>query len=90
MKKSGGVVRMIGIQQAYVVSLYALLLIAIVMAALALERFGQLGTLSVLAVMAASGLPWLTSRVRADGEADDTPKNERIADGAGADARDER
>lgn len=90
MNKSGGVVRAVAIQHAYIVSLFTLLLIAIVMAALAVERGGQQGTLSVLAVMAASGLPWLTGRVRADGEADDTPKDKRIADGAGADARDER
>lgn len=89
MNKSGGVVRAVANRQAYVF-VYALILVAVAVAALAVERFGQQGTLSVLAVMAASGLPWLTGRVRADGEADDTPKDERIADGAGADARDER
>lgn len=87
MKKSGGVVRAVAIEHACV---YALLLIAIVMAALAVERGGQQGTLSVLAVMAASGLPWLAGRVRADGDTDDIPKDERVADGAGTGARDER
>ena len=83
MNKSGGVVRAVVNWQAYVV-VYALVLVTAVMAALAVERFGQRGTLSVLAVMAVSGLPWLTGRVQAEGKADDTPKDERIADGAGA------
>ncbi len=90
MEKVGGMARAVAIQRACVVSIYALLSIAIVMAALAVERSGQRGSLTALVVMAVSGLPWLASRVKAEEKAYATPKTERVLDGAGAGARDER